>query len=105
MGTGPLTAAIGPCLSTAHFEVGPEVAQEFARVGLADAVVTHSGARPHVDLRLAVRLQLERAGVQQLDVSRRCTWDDLELFSHRRDVTHGGQGQTGRLGALIAPAS
>lgn len=104
LGDGAAIAAIGPCLSAAHFEVGPEVAEQFAEVGLADAIVARPGARPHIDLRHAVCLQLERGGVLQVDVSQRCTWEDPELFSHRRDVTHGGRARTGRLGALIAPA-
>ena len=103
LGEGVFTAAIGPCLSVARFEVGPEVAEQFAAVGLADAIVNDLGPRPHIDLRLATRLQLERGGARQIDVSDRCTWEDPELFSYRRDVTHGGQQSTGRLGALIAP--
>ena len=120
LGAGAFDAAVGPCLSTAHFEVGHEVAEAFREAGLGDAVCFPGGAgdsggsggpdgprgpggaRPHVDLRLAVRLQLERAGARRIDVSRSCTWDDAELFSYRRDVTHGGHAVTGRLGALIA---
>lgn len=94
-------AAVGPCLSLARFEVGDEVAAAFAAAGLADAVRPVAGARPHVDLRLAARLQLERAGVPAIDVSARCTWDDALFFSHRRDVTHGGAPTTGRQAAWI----
>ncbi|MHC4894040.1 MAG: laccase domain-containing protein, partial [Planctomycetota bacterium] len=56
-----------------------------------------------VDVREAARLQLERAGVHQVDVSDGCTWNDSTLFhSHRRDVTHGARRRAGSLGALIA---
>jgi len=103
LGEAACLAAVGPCLSLARFEVGPEVARAFASAGLADAVRADGPGRPHVDLRLAARLQLERGGATAVDVSDRCTWDDPELFSHRRDVTHGGRSSTGRLGALIAP--
>ena len=103
LGEGELVAAIGPCLSLARFEVGPEVADAFRAAELAGVVREGAGERPHVDLRAAVRLQLERAGVRELDVSDRCTWDDPELWSHRRDVTHGAAARAGRLGAVVAP--
>lgn len=102
MGGGELVAAVGPCLSLERFEVGVEVAARFRAADLAGAVQARAGARPHVDLRIAACLQLERAGIARIDVSDRCTWDDPELWSHRRDVTHGGKTRTGRLGALIA---
>jgi len=100
---GEPVAAVGPCLSLARFEVGSEVARAFVAADLAAVVHRDLGPRPHVDLRAAASLQLERAGVRRIDVSTRCTWDDDELWSHRRDVTHGGAARTGRLGAWIAP--
>ncbi len=100
---GGAVAAVGPCLSLARFEVGPEVASAFEEEGLVEAVHAGPGGRPHVDLREAARLSLVRAGVAQVDVTDRCTWgDERDFFSHRRDVTHGGAGGTGRMGALIA---
>jgi YfiH family protein len=102
-GTGHL-CAIGPCLQVERFEVGPEVAEEFRAAGLAEAVEERAGARPHVDLRAAAALELQRGGVARIEVASACTWDDARLWSHRRDVTHGGAARTGRLGALIAPA-
>ena len=102
LGAGELWAAIGPCLSARRFEVGPEVAAAFESAGLGRAVLRAPGARAHVDLRLAARAQLEQAGVARIDCSDRCTWDDAELFSHRRDVTHGGHARAGHQAALIA---
>lgn len=102
LGETPAAAAIGPCLSLQFCEMGPEVAEQFERAGLEHVVVRHSGRRPHVDLRAAARLQLERAGCRAIDVSDRCTYRDAaELPSHRRDVTHGGAPRAGRIGALI----
>lgn len=103
LGPGPLVAAIGPCLSRDHFEVGREVAEAFETAGLGSAVSTDEGPRPHVDLRRAAELQLFECGLKDVDVSITCTWDDEECYSHRRDVTHGGRETTGRLAALIAP--
>jgi hypothetical protein len=100
-----VVAAIGPCLSLERFEVGPEVAEAFARAGLGSTVHERAGARPHVDLRTAAARQLAAAEVERIDTTDRCTWNDAEEFySYRRDVTHGGKPRTGRLGALIAAA-
>jgi hypothetical protein len=102
LGAGEYVAAIGPCLSTANFEVGPEVAAEFEGAGLSE-VVDRSRARPHVDLCSAVATQLERVGVRRIDGTDRCTYEHAdEFWSYRRDVTHGGGERTGRLAALIA---
>jgi YfiH family protein len=102
LGAGEYAAAVGPCLSTAHFEVGPEVVEAFARAGLG-GVVDRSRPRAHVDLRSAAAIQLERAGLRRIDGTDRCTYEHAdEFFSHRRDVTHGGAPRTGRLAALIA---
>jgi hypothetical protein len=99
-----LAAAIGPCLSLARFEVGTEVAEQFALAGLADAVRGDLGEKPHVDLRAAAAMQLERAGVARIDATDRCTWEQAGDFpSHRRDVTHGGRERAGRLLALVSP--
>ncbi len=105
--TRGLVAAIGPCLSLARFEVGPEVARAFADAGFAEVVHAGRGpsGRPHVDLRAAARLALARGGATRIDDTDRCTYEHgEELFSYRRDVTHGGASLGGRLGALIAPA-
>jgi hypothetical protein len=102
LGRGPWVAAIGPCLSLARFEVGPEVAQAFERAGLSETVETRPARRPHVDLERAAFLQLARGAVEEIDASGICTWGSQEFFSYRRDVTHGGGPSTGRQGAAIA---
>lgn len=102
---GPCAAAaVGPCLSLARFEVGPEVAQRFHAAGLG-AAVEEGAQRPHVDLRRAAELVLARAGVPDVDTTDRCTWEDgQEFYSHRRDVTHGGAATTGRMAGVIGAA-
>jgi hypothetical protein len=106
---GPAAAAaIGPCISAAHFEVGDEVADAFRAAELGEAVLDPQpgAARPHVDLRRAVHLQLLRAhpGLA-IDDTDRCTYAHAdELWSHRRDVTHGGRAATGRQAAVIGAA-
>jgi YfiH family protein len=100
-----LVAAVGPCIGVEAFEVDADVAEAFDAFGLDDAIVSPGDAKPHIDLRQAVVLQLHRAGVppEAIDVSERCTYrDEAEFFSHRRDVTHRRLPGTGRLAAVIA---
>jgi YfiH family protein len=98
---GRLVAAIGPCISPTHFEVGEEVAAEFYQQGLETTVQPRPGAKPHIDLQEAVRLQLERAGVTTIDTHELCTYrDGTDFYSHRRD-----HGITGRMAAVIRPRS
>lgn len=101
-GAKRLAAAVGPCISAEHFEVGPEVAAEFERVFGAGTPVVRTGyVKPHIDLKLAIRLQLEAAGVAAVDVLPHCTYEDGErFFSHRRD-----RGRTGRMIGLIGTRS
>lgn len=102
LGGTPAAVAIGPCLSTDAFEVGPEVEAAFEAAGLGAFVRREVGRRAHVDLRGAVAAQLRAGGHDAIDVSDRCTYAHAEEhWSHRRDVTHGGRAHTGRLGALI----
>lgn len=94
-----LLAAIGPCISAEHFEVGFEVADAFDAANLSEAVHREFQPRPHIDLQHAIALQLERAGVpaSHIDRNDRCTFRDREEFySHRRD-----EGRTGRMAAVI----
>lgn len=98
------SAYVGAHLSPARFEVGEEVAEAFASANLGDCVRRDLGERPHVDLTLATRLQLERAGLRNIAIDGRCTWESQGLPSYRRDVTHGGQSRTGRLVTWVRPA-
>lgn len=85
-----LVAAIGPCIEVEAFEVGEEVAEQFA----AEHVRREPGARPHVDLVAAVRAQLVAAGVPKDSIERvgGCTCRHPEqYFSYRRDGAGIGQ--------------
>ncbi len=96
-----LIAAIGPCISLEHFEVGGEVLEAFTETFGDNAPVKRRGdGKGYVDLREAVRLQLIRVGIppEQIDTTDRCTFEHAEeFFSHRRD-----RGLTGRMATLIA---
>lgn len=108
LGATGFVAAVGPCISVEHFEVGPEVVEEFARVlgpGVAVRPASDAGSpaaragKAHADLKEALRVQLVAAGVGQVDVLPHCTVRDASLFfSHRRD-----RGLTGRLVGMIGP--
>lgn len=91
-----LRAYISPCISAHHFEVGPEVAQQF------DSAFIHhvSGKdKPHIDLKAAIGAQLEESGVSpsRIDVSPHCTVTEVDTFySHRAE-----RGRTGRMMGFV----
>ena len=60
------------------------------------AVRTRRGT-PGLDLRAGLRRRLRGAGVARVGHDPRCTVEDPDLYSHRRD---GRPGRTGRLAAV-----
>ena len=94
-----LVAAIGPAIGVEAFEIGPEVAIEFERAGLSDALRSGS-PRPHGDLHMAAVQRLRAGGLPAtgIDGEPACTASSPRFFSHRRD-----HGRTGRHLAAIAP--
>lgn len=110
LGATSFIAAVGPCISVDHFEVGPEVVGEFERLLDAraasvirpipdrDSPAARAG-KAHIDLKQALRLQLLDAGAAEVDLLPHCTVSEPSLFfSHRRD-----RGLTGRMVGLIGP--
>ncbi len=96
---GEVIAAIGPAIGRDCFMVNRDVTTALLRADLAEAIVHDSGRQDRVDLNLAVRRQLARRGVAQMDFGDYCTYRDKEeFFSHRRE-----SGRTGRMAAVIAP--
>jgi len=98
-----LVAAIGPCLCAACFEVGEEVVEALVPVSGVSIVDRARGPKPHVDLRVAVRLQLRAIGLDDANVEdipgcTRCEPD--RFFSYRRDGANAG-----RLMAVVVPRS
>lgn len=95
-----IAAAIGPSIGRCCFEVGEEVATAIDDAA-PGGVVLRDKERPHVDLRRAVRLQLQALGVddESIEDVPGCTKCDADrFFSHRRDGA-----RSGRLIAAIAP--
>lgn len=101
-GTDPadVSAAIGPSISAARYEVGPEVvaAAKAALGGRVDETLSTPAGRAHFDLWRANAIVLEQAGVADVIVGGICTAENTQdFYSHRAE-----HGQTGRFGALLA---
>ena len=97
-------AAVGPCIGVDAYEIGPEVAAQFARAHLVlprDPV----GARPHLDLRRVATTRLLDLGLAtgDIDVSTACTHrDEADFFSYRRSTQKGTE--RGHQASIIVPA-
>lgn len=93
-----ILVAIGPSIGPCHFEVGREVAEEFAnRFGEKLPLKEHREGHSMVDLWEANRLVLMEAGVQKdhIFTSNLCTYcNNSDFYSHRYT--------NGRRGSLIA---
>lgn len=86
--------ALGPSIGPCCFEVGPEVVDEFrAELGDVPGMVVKGPHKDHLDLRVATRAILERAGVKPENIDDRppCTkCEGDRFFSYRRDGRDGG---------------
>ncbi len=89
---GPLAAAIGPGAGPCCYEVGEEVHAVFEDRG------TNVRNGHNLDLKEIARIELERAGVDEIHDVALCTiCSDASLFfSHRRD-----HGRTGRQAGIV----
>lgn len=95
-----ILAALGPAVGPDHYPVGEEVAAAVrATFGeLAPSVLQLRDGEVHFDLWLANRLQLEQAGVGNIETAGLCTACHVDdWYSHRAEGGH-----TGRFGALLA---
>ncbi len=105
-GRGRIVAVVGPCISQAAYEVGPEFMDEV----LADDpeyarfFAGGRGDRLHFDLPGFVLHRLRAAGVGEAEWIGRCTYSDpARFYSYRRSV-HCGEADYGRLISAIALA-
>lgn len=95
-------AGIGPSISVDHYEVGEDVVSQFCEKYGKDAerVLQTRNSSTYLDLWTANLIQLQNAGVEQVQVSGVCTACHLDdWFSHRAE-----KGKTGRFGVLMALA-
>lgn len=58
-----IRAAIGPCIGACCFEVGEEVSKQFTDKYGDVVVIQFTGRKPRVDLRRAIKMQLEDCGL------------------------------------------
>jgi hypothetical protein len=95
-----ILAAIGPSIGPDHYEVGPDVIGHFREAfgERAESLIHVREGRTYLDLWAANRLQLQDAGITQIESPGVCTACHPEdWFSHRLE-----KGNTGRFGALMA---
>jgi YfiH family protein len=91
---GDISALLGPAVSGRNYEVPEEMAAE-VEAALPGSRTTTSRGTPGLDLRAGIARQLTALGVTAVDIDPRCTVEDPNLFSHRRDAP------TGRLASLV----
>lgn len=96
-----IQAGIGPSIGPQRYQVGEEVvAAVQARFGTTDGLICRdpSDGTAYLDLWAANRLDLQRVGVEQIEVAGMCTATLTdEFFSHRAE-----KGRTGRFGAVLS---
>ncbi|MEM6441130.1 MAG: peptidoglycan editing factor PgeF [Pseudomonadota bacterium] len=100
---GRVRVALGPCISQAAYEVGPEFFEAFASDDPEAARFFADGpnGRPMFDLPGYALRRLRTAGVGEAGWIGLCTYGDAaRFFSHRR-MTHRGEAGYGRLASAI----
>jgi polyphenol oxidase len=90
---GDCEALLGPAVCGACYEVPAEMRDEVGAALPGSATRTRRGT-PGLDLRAGLRAQLAALGVAKVGVDPRCTVEDPDLYSYRRDR------RTGRLAAV-----
>ncbi len=88
-GVASIVAWIGPHVCGQCYEVPDQMRAEVAAAVPATYATTRTGT-PSLDLGAGVRSQLEAADCAVREVGR-CTYEDRELHSHRRDADAAGR--------------
>jgi polyphenol oxidase len=97
------TAVIGPCISQAAYEVGPEFVESFIDDNPEHArfFAGGTGDRAKFDLPAFGLARLRAAGVGVAEWTRHCTYSDAERFFSYRRTTHLAEDDYGRLISVI----
>jgi YfiH family protein len=98
-----IVAVLGPSISQANYEVGPEFVERFVAADPDNArYFAPSGRAGHAlfDLNLYTVDRLARAGVEASQLGR-CTYAEEELFFSYRRTTHRNEADYGRLISAI----
>lgn len=98
-----VAAVIGPTISQAAYEVGPEFVEEFLDEDpeAARFFAQGPGDRALFDLPAFGLARLRAAGGGQAEWTRHCTYRDPERFFSYRRTTHAGEADYGRLISAI----
>jgi len=98
-----ITAVIGPTISQAAYEVGPEFVENFIDDDPRNArfFANGSGDRALFDLPALGLARLRAAGVGHAEWTRHCTYRDADRFFSFRRTTHLGEADYGRLISAI----
>jgi len=102
-----IVAVLGPMISAAAYEVGPEFVERFVAVQADnDRFFVPSERKDHAmfDLPAYIRARLTLAGVGRFEDLALCTYADEERFFSYRRVTHRKEPDYGRLIHAIALA-
>jgi len=91
---GRVEALLGPAVCGRCYEVPEQMRADVERHLPGSATETRAG-KPALDLRAGLWQQLADAGVGRIGVDPRCTVEERDLFSHRRDPG------TGRIAGVI----
>ena len=96
-------AVIGPCISQAAYEVGPEFLQGFLDDDPANAryFAAGNGDRALFNLPAFGLAQLRAAGVGHAEWTGHCTYADADRFFSFRRTTHLAEADYGRLISVI----
>lgn len=99
-----MIVALGPMLSQANYEVGPEFRDIFLAGRADNARFFRAGPKPdhpHFDLPGYIASRLERAGIRTIEDCGLCTYADAGRFYSYRRKTHLKEADYGRLVASI----
>ena len=98
-----ITAVIGPCISQAAYEVGPEFMDRFMMEDADNSRFFAGGSGDHVqfDLPSFALHRLRQADVGEAEWIRRCTYSDASRFYSYRRCVHEKQADYGRLISVI----
>lgn len=94
-----ITASIGPAISQAAYEVGPEFEETFLEADPANAgffARESQDSRPHFDLTGYVAARLIHAGAGDVGNLNLCTYADTERFFSYRRTCHKSEPDYGR---------
>jgi YfiH family protein len=94
-----ILAGIGPSIGPDHYQVGPDVIEQFSASFGVDASehILVDGQETYLDLWSANQYLLQEQGVKQIEIAKICTvCHNYDWFSHRAE-----RGSTGRFAAVF----